>query len=105
MGDVETIVSSIAEDITVFDMFGLLHSGGKASVREGTTGWLVLYEAPPRWEDRDVTVAASGAVAFTHSLGHSPASARMALMSKYGSDDAGVPRRRRQMAHRPLASL
>lgn len=69
-GNVETIVASIAENIAVFDMFGPLRSDGKASVRERTTSWLDLYEAPPRWKDRDLTVAASGDVGFAHSLGH-----------------------------------
>lgn len=69
-GNVDAIIAPIAEDIAVFDMFGPLHSGGKASARKGTRDWLDLYETPPRWEDRDVTVAASGDVGFAHSLGH-----------------------------------
>ena len=69
-GDVDAIIASVEEDIAVFDMFGPLRSGRKSSVRERTAEWLELYEAPPRWEDRDVTVAASGDVAFAHSLGH-----------------------------------
>ena len=68
--DGATIFASITENVAVFDMFGPLRSDGKALVRERTTSWFDLYVATPRWDDRDVAVAASGDVAFAQSLSH-----------------------------------
>lgn len=70
VADVEAMVAPLADDVVTFDMIGDLRSSGKAPMRAGARDWLDLYEGPPHWEDRDVTVVSEGDVAFARMLSH-----------------------------------
>ena len=68
VADLEAMLVPIADDAVVFDVIGGLSITGKSAAREDAKAWLDLYDGPPRWEDREVTVAADGDIAFAHAL-------------------------------------
>lgn len=69
-GDVEGMTAAVADDVVMFDVVNPLRSTGRAAARRRAEQWLASYDGRPSWEDRDVRIVASDAVAFSHMLSH-----------------------------------
>ena len=67
---VDGIVADVADDVVVFDVVGPLRGDGKEWARRRAEEWLASYEEGPTWENRDIYVASSEAISFSHSLSH-----------------------------------
>ena len=67
-GDVDALVTDLADGVVNYDVVDPLSREGKASSRKRAAEWLGSYDDPPNWENRDVQITADGDVAFSHSL-------------------------------------
>ena len=56
------------DDMVIFDVVEPLQREGAEGVRERAKAWFSSFEGPIDYEMRDLVVAASGDVAFSHSL-------------------------------------
>ncbi len=68
--DLDGIMAHYAEDIVAFDAIKALQFKGLAAYREHWKECLTFCEGEMRFELHELTIAAAGDVAFSHSLSH-----------------------------------
>lgn len=68
--DVEAAMANVAPDIVSFDVVNPLLYIGSASSRKRAEQWFASFQGPIGFEISDLTIAASGDVAFCHGLNH-----------------------------------
>lgn len=69
-GDVDAMMSAVADDVMIFDVVEPLRREGKQAARERAEEWLASYEGPVAWENRDLQVIVDGDVGFSYGLSH-----------------------------------
>jgi ketosteroid isomerase-like protein len=68
--EVETATVSLAPDVLLFDVINPLQYMGSDAVRKRLAEWFSSFQGPIDYEIRDLTIAASDGVAFSHGLNH-----------------------------------
>ena len=66
--DVDGATRDAATDMVMFDVIAPLQRHGADSMRERAAGWFAIFDGPIGVEIRDLVVAVSGDLAFSHSL-------------------------------------
>lgn len=66
--DVDALMADRAEDILSFDVVDPLQYDGAAASRQRAEEWFASFRGPIGLEVRNLEIAASGDVAFSHSL-------------------------------------
>jgi ketosteroid isomerase-like protein len=68
--NVASAVDQLAPEVFQFDVVGPLESQGAAAAEERTREWFGAFSGPMEFETKHLHIAASGDVAFAHSLNH-----------------------------------
>jgi ketosteroid isomerase-like protein len=68
--NVEATLLHYAPDVVSFDVVGPLQFRGSAAIRQRLEEWFASFKGPIEYESSDAEIAASGAIAFCHSLNH-----------------------------------
>jgi ketosteroid isomerase-like protein len=67
-GDLDRLVTDLADDVMSYDVVDPLRREGKPSSRTRAAEWLAAYDGSVIWENRDVQITSGVDVAFSHSL-------------------------------------
>jgi uncharacterized protein (TIGR02246 family) len=68
--DLDGLMSHYAPDVVVFNLATPLAYNGLDAARENWRQWFTSWEPPLQYEMHDLTIAADGDVAVSHSLNH-----------------------------------
>lgn len=66
--NIDASVAGYASDVLLFDVVNPLRAVGSDALRERLTAWFASFLGPIGYDVRDLSISASGDVAFAHSL-------------------------------------